>query len=70
MTAMQARADEIYTKAGRRAPPPLPYELPKQFRRRLAAGLQEYSPRLQLQRHGGRPALVLLNLKDDPLTLL
>ena len=47
MTAMQARADEVYVKANRRAPPPLPYERPGQFRRRLAAGLQEYSPRLQ-----------------------
>ena len=47
MTEMQSRADEVYAKAGRRAPPPLPYERPGQFRRRLAQGLQEYSPRLR-----------------------
>jgi hypothetical protein len=47
MTAMQARADEVYVKAGRRAPPPLPYERPREFRRRLAQGLAEYSPKLQ-----------------------
>ena len=46
MAGMQARADEVYVKAGRKAPPPLPYERPREFRRRLAAGLQEYSPRL------------------------
>src|SRR5277367_5431701 len=47
MTEMQSRADAVYSLAGRRAPPPLPYERPGQFRRRLAAGLQEYSPRLR-----------------------
>ncbi len=47
MTEMQSRADAVFSLAGRRAPPPLPYERPGQFRRRLAQGLQEYSPRLR-----------------------
>jgi hypothetical protein len=42
MTATQARMDEYYQAAGRRAPPPLPYEKPRQFHNRLLAGLQVY----------------------------
>src|ERR1700734_3260652 len=45
MTAMQSRADSAYQLAGRRAPPPHPYERPDEFRRRLVAGLQAYSPK-------------------------
>ena len=47
MTEMQARADEAYTAAGRRAPPPTPLERPDEYRRRLADGVKIYSPRWQ-----------------------
>jgi hypothetical protein len=47
MTSMQARADEAYQAAGRRAPAPLALESPDEFRRRLVIGLQGYSPRWQ-----------------------
>ena len=45
MTDMQARADEAYSAAGRRAPPPLPLERPDEYRRRLVDGVKGYSPR-------------------------
>ena len=45
MTSMQARADSAYVAANRKAPPPLPLERPAEYRRRLAAGLQVYSPK-------------------------
>ena len=44
MTEMQARADSAYVAANRRAPPALPLERPIEYRRRLAEGLQVYSP--------------------------
>jgi hypothetical protein len=62
MATMQARVDAVYVKAGRRAPPPLPYERPREFRRRLAAGLQEYSP----QFHGAD----LATMADDALNVV
>ena len=40
----QARYDSAYGAANRRAPPPLPLEKPTEYRRRLAEGLQVYSP--------------------------
>jgi hypothetical protein len=43
MADTQARLDEAYQAAGRRAPPPLPYEKPTQFHRRLLDGLRVYS---------------------------
>jgi hypothetical protein len=45
MSAMQARADESYQVAGRRAPPPLGHERPDEYQRRLIGGVQGYSPR-------------------------
>ena len=65
MTAMQARVDAVYVKAGRKAPPPLPYERPGQFRRRLAQGLVEYSPKLQ-----GVDLAALADVKALPLGYL
>jgi hypothetical protein len=41
---MQSRADEAYQTARRRAPPPLPYESPEQYRIRLIDGVKGYSP--------------------------
>ena len=46
MVELQSRADETYRAIGRFAAAPLPMERPGEYRRRLAAGLQEYSPRL------------------------
>jgi hypothetical protein len=45
MSAMQSRADSVYSELNRRAPPPLPLERPEEYRRRLASGLQPCSPR-------------------------
>jgi hypothetical protein len=45
MLSMQSRADEAYQAAGRRAPAPLPLEHVDEFRRRLADGVKNYSPR-------------------------
>jgi hypothetical protein len=45
MMSFQAKADESYACAGRRAPPPLAHERPDEYRRRLVAGVQSYSPR-------------------------
>src|ERR1700722_9174172 len=45
MSSMQARADEAYSAAGRRAPPPLGHERPDEYRRRLADGVKSYSDR-------------------------
>ena len=45
MLSMQSRADEAYTAAGRRAPPPLGHERPDEYRRRLADGVKSYSDR-------------------------
>jgi hypothetical protein len=45
MMSFQARADEAYSVAGRRAPPPLAHERPDEYRRRLADGVKGYSPR-------------------------
>jgi hypothetical protein len=45
MYADQATFDEAYMGANRKAPPPLPYERPDQYKRRLASGLQSLSPR-------------------------
>ncbi len=45
MADLQARANSIYTQADRHAPAPLPLERPDTYRRRLAKGLQEYSPK-------------------------
>jgi hypothetical protein len=45
MRGYQARADEAYSGANRRAPPPLPMERPDEYRRRLADGVKAYSPR-------------------------
>jgi hypothetical protein len=45
MYADQAAFDPAYAPANRRAPPPLPYERPREYSRRLAAGLQPMSPR-------------------------
>jgi hypothetical protein len=45
MLGMQARADDAYRAANRRAPPPLPLENPDQYRLRLADGLKVYSPK-------------------------
>jgi hypothetical protein len=47
MHVTQARFDEAYTKAGRRAEPPHAYERPDSYRQRLIAGLQKYSPKYQ-----------------------
>ena len=44
MGEMQARADSAYVAANRRAPPAMPLERPDEYRRRLAEGLQVYSP--------------------------
>jgi hypothetical protein len=44
MASMQARADEAYTAAGRRAPPPLTHERPHEYRLRIADDLKDYSP--------------------------
>lgn len=43
MTDMQVRADAVYQALGRRAPPPLPYEYPEEFRIRLIEGLRPHS---------------------------
>ena len=40
----QVRADSAYSAANRRAPPAMPLERPDEYRRRLAEGLQVYSP--------------------------
>ena len=40
----QVRYDSAYSAANRRAPPALPLERPDEYRRRLAEGLQVYSP--------------------------
>jgi len=45
MYADQATFDQAYMGANRKAPPPLPYERPDSYKRRLAAGLQSLSPR-------------------------
>jgi hypothetical protein len=45
MRDMQARADESYVAAGRRAPEPHAYERPGQYERRLCDGLKVYSER-------------------------
>jgi hypothetical protein len=45
MYADQVEFDPAYQAANRRAPPPLPYERPAQYSRRLAAGLQPLSSR-------------------------
>jgi hypothetical protein len=45
MYADQAVFDQAYVAAGRRAPPPHPFERPDSFKRRLAAGLQSLSTR-------------------------
>ena len=45
MYADQATFDSAYVGAGRKAPPPLPYERPDQYKRRLADGLKGYSSR-------------------------
>jgi hypothetical protein len=47
MRSTQARFDEAYTKAGRRAEPPHAYERPDTYRQRMIAGLQKYSPKYQ-----------------------
>jgi hypothetical protein len=47
MQVTQARFDEAYTKAGRRAEPPHAYERPDTYRQRMIAGLQKYSPKYQ-----------------------
>jgi hypothetical protein len=47
MRSTQARFDEAYTKAGRRAEPPHAYERPETYRQRMIAGLQKYSPKYQ-----------------------
>jgi hypothetical protein len=44
MMALQARADDAYQEANRRAPPPLPMERPDDYRMRLIQGVQRYSP--------------------------
>ena len=44
MISFQARADDAYRDAGRFAAAPMPLERPAEYRRRLAAGLAEYSP--------------------------
>ena len=45
MLGMQARADEAYVAAARRAPPPHAYERPDEYRRRLVDGVKGYSPK-------------------------
>jgi hypothetical protein len=45
MYADQVGFNPAYQAANRRAPPPLPYERPAQYSRRLAAGLQPLSSR-------------------------
>jgi hypothetical protein len=45
MYADQATFDQAYMGANRKAPPPLAYERPDSYKRRLAAGLQSLSPR-------------------------
>jgi hypothetical protein len=45
MYADQATFDEAYMGANRKAPPPLPYERPDQYKRRLTDGLKAYSNR-------------------------
>jgi hypothetical protein len=42
MRNTQARMDEYYRAANRSAPPPLPYEKPQQFHKRLLDGLKVY----------------------------
>lgn len=43
--AAKARADTVYQQYGERAPEPLSYETPRQYRTRLAGRLQQHSPR-------------------------
>jgi hypothetical protein len=45
MYADQAAFDPAYTSAGRRAPPPLAHERPREYVRRLVGGLLPLSPR-------------------------
>jgi len=45
MANTQSRFDGAYKSADRRAPPPLSYERPEAYERRLASGLAKYSPR-------------------------
>jgi hypothetical protein len=45
MQSMQAKADEAYQTARRRAPPPLGHERPDEYRLRLVEGVKRYSPR-------------------------
>jgi hypothetical protein len=45
MSADQASYDPAYTAVGRRAPPPLGHERPREYVRRLAGGLQPLSAR-------------------------
>jgi hypothetical protein len=43
MTQMQVRADAVYTELGRRAPPPIGFEYPDEYRIRLLEGIQRHS---------------------------
>jgi hypothetical protein len=43
MSNIQSRLDQAYQAASRRAPPPLPYERPASFHKRLLDGLKVYS---------------------------
>jgi hypothetical protein len=45
MYADQATFDRAYMGANRKAPPPLPFERPAQYKHRLASGLQSLSER-------------------------